>query len=379
MKRWIFLALIIGAGAAAYYGKHSPESAPPPPSAPSAVSVVSTQVVSRDVPLWLSGIGTVQGYNTVVVRPRVGGILEKIEFTEGSLVEKGTVLAQIDPRPYEAALALAVARKAQNEAQLVSAKQDQARMESLFQSRSVSQQAWEQATALVAQLEAAIEADSAAIASARLELDYATVRAPISGRAGLRLLDEGNLVTANQSEGLVHITQLQPVSVIFTLPQQHLPALRSQTQPGTPPTLVVEAMDERGEKLGEGQLELIDNQIDLSTGTLRLKARFANESLTLWPGQFVTARVLVDTRENSKVVPNEVVQPGLEGPFAYLIREDNTVEARRIVVGPSLDGWTIIEAGLESGDEVVREGQSKLKPGSLIVRRELQPELRAHR
>ncbi len=373
------MALILGSGAAAAIWRvKSTDPAPEAPPAPAAVTVAVAKVVSRDVPIWLSGIGTVQGYNTVVVRPRVGGILEEVAFTEGSMVEKGEVLARIDPRPYEAALALAIARKAQNEAQLVSAKQDRTRMEALVKSRSVSEQALEQAAALVAQLEAAIEADSASIASARLELDYATVRAPISGRTGIRHLDVGNLVTANQAEGLVHVTQLQPVSVLFTLPQQHLAALRSQTKPGSP-DLRVEALDERGEVLGEGALELVDNQIDLSTGTLRLKARFANEALTLWPGQFVSARVLVDVRADSKVVPTEVVQPGLDGLFAYLVKDDGTVEARGIETGPSLDGWTIVEAGLEIGDEVVSEGQGKLKPGASVVRREIQPELRADR
>ncbi|HRQ89012.1 MAG TPA: efflux RND transporter periplasmic adaptor subunit, partial [Bacteroidia bacterium] len=190
----------------------TPAAAPPP----SAIPVIATKVVTRDVPIWLSGIGTVQGYNTVVVRPRVGGILEQIEFTEGSMVEKGDVLARIDPRPYEAALELATARKAQNEALLVSAQQDLTRMEALVKSQSVSQQALEQASALVAQLEAAIQADTASISSARLDLEYATVRAPISGRTGIRQVDVGNLVTANQTEGIVHLTQLQPVTVVFT-------------------------------------------------------------------------------------------------------------------------------------------------------------------
>ncbi len=373
------MVLILGIVAAAVAWRvrevdAKPETAP----APATVSVVATKVVTRDVPIWLSGIGTVQGYNTVVVRPRVGGILEQIEFTEGSMVSKGDVLARIDPRPYEAALALATARKAQNEALLVSAKQDRTRMEVLVKSRSVSEQSLEQASALVAQLEAAIEADSASISSARLDLEYATVRAPISGRTGIRHLDAGNLVIANQPEGLVHLTQLQPVTVVFTLPQQHFAALRSHMQPGAA-ALRVEAIGEGDSVLDAGELELVDNQIDLSTGTLRLKARFANEALTLWPGQFVSARVLVDIRTNAKVVPAEAVQPGLDGPFAYLIKEDGTVEARTLTTGPTLDGWTIIEAGLDSGDEVVREGQGKLKPGAPVNRREIQPELSVDR
>lgn len=366
------MALILGIASGVVFWRSrvtetKPAAAPPPPS---AVPVLATKVVTRDVPIWLSGLGTVQGYNTVVVRPRVGGILEQIEFTEGSMVEKGDVLARIDPRPYEAALALATARKAQNEALLVSAQQDLARMEALVKSQSVSQQALEQASALVAQLEAAIKADTASISSARLDLEYATVRAPISGRTGIRQVDVGNLVTANQTEGIVHLTQLQPVTVVFTLPQQHFAALRTHMRSGADAPKV-EALGDGGGVLDAGELELVDNQIDLSTGTLRLKGRFANEALTLWPGQFVSARVLVDTRANAKAVPAEAVQPGLDGPFAYLIKEDNTVEARNLVTGPTLDGWTIIEEGLDAGDEVVREGQSKLKPGALVKRREI--------
>lgn len=360
------MALILGiAGGVVFWQSRSVETKPAAAQPPSAIPVIATKVVTRDVPIWLSGIGTVQGYNTVVVRPRVGGILEQIEFTEGSMVEKGDVLARIDPRPYEAALELATARKAQNEALLVSAQQDLTRMEALVKSQSVSQQALEQASALVAQLEAAIQADTASISSARLDLEYATVRAPISGRTGIRQVDVGNLVTANQTEGIVHLTQLQPVTVVFTLPQQHFAALRAHMRPEAEAPKV-EALGDRGDVLDTGELELVDNQIDLSTGTLRLKARFANEALALWPGQFVSARVLVDTRANAKAVPAEAVQPGLDGPFAYLIKEDGTVEARNLVIGLTLDGWTIIEEGLDAGDEVVREGQSKLKPGAAV-------------
>ncbi len=363
------MTLVLGAVAGAVLWRvKTAETRPKAAPFPDAVSVVTTKVVSRDIPIWLSGIGTVQGYNTVVVRPRVGGTLEQVEFIEGSMVNKGDVLARIDPRPYEAALALATARKAQNEALLVSAKQDRARMEVLVKGQSVSEQSLEQASALVAQLEAAIEADTASISSARLDLEFATVRAPISGRTGIRHVDAGNLVTANQPEGLVHLTQLQPITVVFTLPQQHLAALRAHMRPSAV-ALKVEAIGEGGSVLDEGELELVDNQIDLSTGTLQLKARFANESLTLWPGQFVSARILVDTRAGAKAVPTEVVQPGIDGPFAYLIREDGTVEARHLRTVPGLDGWTIIEEGLDAGDEVVREGQGKLKPGARVKSR----------
>lgn len=371
MKRWLFiaLALVLATGFVAWQGKALAPKAAPVPDRVEAITVLTTKVLSRDIPIWLTGIGTVEGYNTVIVRPRVGGILESIDFTEGAMVKKGDVLARIDPRPYEAALALAQARKAQNEALLVNATQERERMEQLIKSKSVSQQALEQAAATVAQLEAAIRADVASIATAQLELDYTSVLAPISGRTGIRHIDAGNLVIANQQEGIVHLTQLQPVTVVFTLPQKYLGTLHAQTT-GKEPSLKIEALDEQDEVLGEGALELIDNRIDLSTGTLRIKARFENKNLALWPGQFVTARALVKEEKDSIVVPTEVIQPGLDGPFAYLIQEDDSVEARSVAVGPSLEGWTVIEEGLKLGDEVVQEGQSKLKPGALIKRRD---------
>ncbi len=369
MIRWIFISLLVAGIVGAVMWKNKATDAMPKtgPDANAPVTVATVKVVSRDVPLWLTGIGTVQGYNTVVIRPRVGGILEKIEFTEGSMVKKGDIIAQIDPRPYQASLDLATARKAQNEALLVSAKQDRKRMEVLVKSQSVSEQSLEQASARVAELEAAIQADSASIASAQLELDYATVRAPLSGRTGIRHVDEGNLVTANQTEGIVHITQMQPIALQFTLPQKYLSILHGSTSPGAS-LLKVEALDEQSTPLGEGTLELIDNQIDLSTGTLRLKARFANENLKLWPGQFVVARILVQTREGADAVPTEVIRPGLDGSFAYVVGKDDVVEARYLEVGPNVDGWTVVEKGLKAGDEVVREGQVKLKPGAKIKR-----------
>ncbi len=369
MTRWIFISLLVAGivGAVMWKNKAADAMLKTGPDANAPVTVMTVKVVSRDVPLWLTGIGTVQGYNTVVIRPRVGGILEKIEFTEGSMVKKGDIIAQIDPRPYQASLDLATAKKAQNEALLVSAKQDRKRMEVLVKSQSVSEQALEQASARVAELEAAIQADSASIASAQLELDYATVRAPLSGRTGIRHVDEGNLVTANQTEGIVHITQMQPIAVQFTLPQKYLSILHGSMALGATP-LKVEALDEQSTPLGEGTLELIDNQIDLSTGTLRLKARFANENLKLWPGQFVSARILVQTRKGATVVPIEVIRPGLDGSFAYVVGKDDVVEARYLEVGPNVDGWTVVEKGLKAGDEVVREGQVKLKPGVKIKR-----------
>lgn len=369
--RWILLLLMATAAAAAYawQTRAARERDAKKTTAAPSVSVLATKVVTRDVPIWLSGIGTVQAYNTVTVRPRVSGTLEQVTFKEGSLVNKDDVLAQIDPRPYRATLAQAQARKAQTEAQLLNARQELARIQSLLKSNAVSQQSLDQIEATVAQFVATLQETTAAVESAQLDLDFTTVRAPITGHTGIRMLDAGNIVTANQTGGLVTLTQLQPITLVFTLPQQQLAALRPHIKPGDAP-LTVQALGDDGVLLDEGKLELVDNQIDTSTGTLRLKARFKNDKFTLWPGQFVSARVLVETRKAMTVVPSEVVQPGLDGPFAYLIKADNTVETRLLKTGLNLDGWTIIEQGLQPGDRVVRDGQSKLKNGAMISPKE---------
>jgi multidrug efflux system membrane fusion protein len=330
------------------------------------IPVVTATVALRDMPLWLSGLGTVQAFNTVTVRPRVSGTLDSINFTEGQSVKAGDVLAQIDPRPYRSALEQARAKKAQNEAQLSNARRELDRIRALVESDAESRRILEQQEASVAQLAAVARADQAAVEAAQLDLDFTTVRAPIAGRTGVRSVDAGNLVTANQGTGIVVITQLQPVSLVFTLPQQHLPALRRRLQADPSAPLVVAAGDQ-GIPLAQGKLDLIDNQIDTSTGTVRLKASFANDDTALWPGQFVNARILVETRSQAAVVPAEVVQAGLDGPFAYVIRSDSSVEARQIKPGPTVDAFTVIESGLKPGEQVVSDGQSKLQPGARVV------------
>lgn len=367
--RWFFFLLLLAvAGTAWIWHRRSPgnNTNVQNKGGNQPITVTATKVTAQNIPIWLTGIGTVQAYNTVTVRPRVSGNLEQIQFVEGSMVKQGDVLAQIDQRPYQSVLDQALARKAQNEAQLVNARQELARVQNLVKSKAVSKQSLDEAEAAVAQLEAAVQADNAAIAAAQLDLDFTTVRAPIAGRTGIRQLDVGNIVTANQEQGVVTLTQLQPISVVFTLPQNHLPSLRGHLQSGAEP-LIVQAHSEDGAALlDEGTLELIDNQIDSSTGTLRLKAVFKNEKLNLWPGQFITARILVETRKNVTVVPPESIKPGLNGPYAYLIRPDKSVEARNVKTGISIDGWTIIEEGLNPGDQIVLEGHIKLKPGSVV-------------
>ena len=367
---WFLIALLGLSAASAYVVRNRVNSAAKGAAqgqrGPQEVPVVIAEVTSEDLPVWLEGIGNVQAANTVTVRPRVGGTLESVSFTEGSMVKEGDVLAKIDPRPFESILAQAKAKKAQDEAQLSNAQATLARAQSLVKENAISRQLVDQAEASAAQLDAQVKADQAAIDAAQLDLDFTTVRAPISGRTGVRRVDAGNVVTGSQTEGLVVVTEMQPISVIFTLPQRYLPDLRPHMKPGAA-ELRVQATDDEGTLLDEGMLKLVDNQIDNATGTLRLKASFPNKDFTLWPGQYLNARVLVDTKKDAIVVPPEVVQPGLKGPFVYLVKEDQTVEARQVKPGMTLDNLTVIEEGLQPGDRVVRDGQSKLKPGAKIT------------
>lgn len=373
--RWVFLLLlIVGIGAAVVWRNKQPAAKPANANAAGAgggrgVAVATSEVIVRDMPIWLSGLGTVQASNTVTVRPRVSGSLDKVNFTEGQTVKEGDILAQIDPRPYQSALDQAKARQAQNQAQLANARRDLDRIRALVESDAESRRILEQQEASVAQFAAMAQADQAAVEAAQLDLDFTTVRAPIAGRTGVRLVDAGNLVTASQGAGLVVITQVQPISVVFAIAQQHLPALRRRLK-ADPAAPAVRAVSESNEALATGTLSLIDNQIDSSTGTVRLKATFANTDLALWPGQFVTGLVLVETRQQAVVVPTEVVQAGLDNPYAYVVKADKSVEARMIVPGPAVGNFTVIESGLKAGERVVRDGQNKLQPGARVASEE---------
>lgn len=340
--------------------------------APRAVPVTTTVVEVRDVPIWRTGLGTVQAFNSVTVRPRVSGLLDEVNFTEGQEVREGDVLAKIDPRPYEAMLAQAQGKVAQSAAQLGNARDQLKRVTELVKSGAESRQKFDQLSATVAQYEAQQQADEAAVVAARLDLDFTTVRAPISGRTGIRRIDKGNLVTANQGEGLVTISQFQPISVVFTLPQRELPAVRRRLAKDATP-LQARVLSDDNSVLGTGTLELIDNQIDASTGTLRLKATFANQDRALWPGQFVTGEVLVDTLAKAVVVPTPVISAGLNGPFAYVVNADHKVEARNVTTGPQVGSVTVIEKGLAVGETVVLDGQVKLKPGAAVAVQNAQP------
>ena len=331
---------------------------------PPAVPVVLAVVESRDVPIHLNGLGNVQGFNTVTIRSRVDGQLERIAFTEGQDVKAGEVLAQIDPRPFQAALDQTLARRKQNESLLGNAKRDLERDVALLVEKVGTAQKADTQRSLVEQLEATLKADDAAIEAAQVQLGYATIRSPINGRAGIRLLDAGNVVRAQDTGGLVVVTQLQPLSVVFTLSEQYAQAIRAEAQKGA--LSVVALGRDNVSRLAEGVLSVIDNQIDSTTGTLRLKATFANESLELWPGQFVNVRLRLEVRKGATVVPAQAVQRGPAGAFAFVVSAEDAAQMRPLQVGRIEDGLALIESGLEPGERVVLDGHYRLQPGSKV-------------
>lgn len=330
------------------------------------VPVVGGTVGRADVPYWLDGIGTVQPFNSVTIRTRVDGELTEVDFQEGQTVKAGEVLARVDSRPLQAQLAQAQAKKAQDEALLANAKLDLVR--NLNLKEFAAKQAVDTQRALVAQYEAQVRADEAAIETVNVQLGYTTITAPITGRIGLRNVDKGNIVHASDQTGLATITQVQPIAVLFTLPEQ---TLGTVLQAQTAGPVAVKAMDRSGRAdLGNGTLSVIDNQIDSSTGTVRMKATFANEKQTLWPGQFVNVRLLASVRKDGIIVPETVVQRGPQGTYAYVIKDDQTVEQRPITVARTEDGTSLIDAGLTPGEHVVVDGQYRLQPGSKVIVRE---------
>jgi multidrug efflux system membrane fusion protein len=344
------------------FGAKTETAAGAPPQRPVPVS---TGVVREDdFPLSRTGLGTVLAFNTVTIKVRVDGEIQKISFQEGQEVTVGDVLAIIDPRPYQAQLDQAQADKARDEALLANAKLDLERYSSLVVKEFATRQSVDTQKALVAQYVAAIAHDQAVIDNARVQLGYTTVVSPLKGRTGIRLIDQGNIVHANDSSGLVVITQLSPISIIFTLPQQYLSEVIEAQRKG-PLTVSAYAEDDRT-KLSDGQLSLIDNQIDTTTGTMRLKATFENLDGALWPGQFVSTRLLIGSRRGS-IVPEAAVQSGPNGNYTFVVKQDSTVEIRPVRVATSRDGQALIVDGIKAGEKVVTDGQYRLRPGSRIV------------
>lgn len=352
-------------GVAAWYatGGERAQAQSPSPPAP-VIPVEAAKVARTDVPVYLTGLGTVQAYNTVTVTARVDGQIDKVAFTEGQEVKKGDLLVQIDPRPYQAQLDQAVAKKAQDEAQLANTRLDLQRYTTLSAQNYTSKQTLDTTRALVAQLEAQIKGDQASIDSARTQLDYCTIRSPIDGRTGIRLIDEGNIVHAAATNGIVVITQLHPISVIFTLPEEDLPRVSGALARG-PVTVAAVSQDGKTE-LDQGTVALIDNQIDQTTGTMRLRANFANPHDRLWPGLFVNAKVLVETRKDAITIPSAAVERGATGLYTFVIKQDDTVEVRPIQVAEDNGTLAVVTAGVTEGERVVIGGQYRLQSGSHV-------------
>jgi membrane fusion protein, multidrug efflux system len=328
------------------------------------VPVTAGTVAAQDVPVFLNGIGTVQAYNMVAIKSRVDGQIVKVDFKEGQDIKTGDPLLQIDPRPFQAALEQAQAAKQKDEAQLAGAQLDLDRYEKLIGSGWQTRQSYDQQKATVGQLQASIKGDEAQINTAKLNLSYADIRSPIDGRLGARLVDKGNLVHANDNTPLVMITEIKPIFVSFTLPQDNFDDIRENH---TKAPLAVYAYSGDGKKqLAEGKLTLIDNAIDQATGTIRLKARFDNENERLWPGEFVSLRVVLSTRQNVATVPSQTVQDGPDGHYAYVIKPDNTVERRAVEVASIQDGIAVVTKGLAAGERVVVDGQYRLTNGARV-------------
>ncbi|WP_175186026.1 MdtA/MuxA family multidrug efflux RND transporter periplasmic adaptor subunit [Achromobacter animicus] len=339
-----------------------------PPMAAMANLPVPVRIATaaqQDIDIFLRSLGTVTAYNTVTVRSRVSGELVDVAFQEGQQVKAGDLLAQVDPRAFQVALDQARGTQMQNLAQLENARRDLQRYQALFKQDSIARQQVDTQAALVRQYEGTVKSDQANVDNAKLQLDYARITAPISGRLGLRQVDRGNLVSSADTNGLVVITQTQPISVVFTLPETQLPEVRAELAAGK--TLTVDAYDRADtRRIATGTLETLDNQIDVATGTLKLKARFDNADDALFPNQFVNVRLHVLTRKDVTAIPTAAVQQGSAGAFVFLVQDDNTIAVRQVKLGAINSGMVAVNEGLKPGDRVVTEGTDRLRAGAKV-------------
>lgn len=366
----LVVSVVVGGAAFAALSHQKGQALSADTSAAPAIPVSATPASRRDLPVYLTGIGAVQAYNTVSVHPQVDGQLVKVTFSEGQDVKTGDVLAQIDPRTYQAALDQANAKRTQDEALLDNARLDVTRYAGLVEKNYISRQQLDATRALVAQYEAAVKGDEAAIHSAEIQLGFTTVRSPIDGRVGIRQIDMGNILHADSpsggsSETLVVVTQLHPIAVVFTLNQDDLPRLLQIKSKGKPEVVVFGR--DGGAVLGQGRLEVVDNQIDQTTSTVKLKAVFPNTNGGLWPGQFVNARVLVDNRNAVVSVPATALQRGDSGEFVYVVKNDGSVDRRPVVAGAIYNDVAEIVQGIADGEVVVTSGQYRLKAGAKVA------------
>jgi membrane fusion protein, multidrug efflux system len=361
----IAFVFALTASAVWIWPRHPPAAAPARP-APASIPVSIAPVVRSDVPVFLTGLGAVQASQTIAIHPQVEGELVEVLFTEGQQVKKGDVLARIEPRLFKAALDQATSKKAENTALLIAAEKYLNRFATLAQRDIVSRQDVEQQQAKFDQLKASIAADDAAIAFAQTQLDYTQIRAPSDGRVGIRLIDRGNIVRPGAQNALTTLVVTRPSGVVFTLPASSLDDVRAAMARGT---VEVTAFDQDNvRELARGKLLLIDNSVDPATATIRLKAMFDNVNDRLWPGQFVNARVLLETRHDALTIPSTAVQRGPQGVFAWVVSDEESATTQPIELGPANDRETIVIAGLEEGDEVVTEGQYRLRPSARITR-----------
>jgi len=337
------------------------------PARPPAVPIVAGVVAQHDVPIYLSGVGTVIAYNTDVVRAQIQGQITSINFTEGQAVHAGDLLAQIDPRPYQALIEQYTGNLERDQAQLTNAEANLTRYNKLGVQGWATPQLVETQNAQVGQLQAAIKTDQALIDAAKVELSYTRLTSPIDGVVGIRQIDVGNIISPSTTNGLVVVTQLNPISLIFTLPETDLPKIQQQQQKTNTPLKVNAYNQDNTIELGQGVLGLVNNEILQTTGSIQLKANFPNGSHQLWPGELVNARLLLDTRHNGLTVPASVVQQGPNGAYAYVVNPDDTVALRPLKVAQISDGQALIDSGLKANESVVVDGQYKLQPGTRVT------------
>jgi multidrug efflux system membrane fusion protein len=371
MKKKVITAALLTAAVAVgsvlyfthIYSLEKVAAAPAPP----AVPIVAGTVAQHDVPIYLTGVGTVIAYNTDIVRAQIQGQIISINFTEGQTVHAGDLLAQIDPRPYQALLDQYTGQLERDQAQLTNAEANLTRYTQLGEKGWATPQLLETQKAQVGQLQGAIKTDQALIESAKVQLSYTRLTAPIDGVVGIRQIDVGNIISPSTANGLVVVTQLDPISLIFTLPETSLPRIQQQQQKTKAPLAVLAYSQDDTSLLDQGTLGLVNNEILQTTGSIQLKANFPNKSNTLWPGELVNARLLVDTRHNGLTVSASAVQQGSNGPYVWLINANNTVETRPIKVAQISGGQALIDSGLKANAQVVVDGQYRLQPGTYVT------------
>jgi multidrug efflux system membrane fusion protein len=370
-KGIIAAALVTGIVAAGglFYLLHTGamEKAMAAPTRPPAVPIVAGVVSQHDVPIYLDGVGTVIAYNTDVVRAQIQGQIISINFTEGQKVHAGELLAQIDPRPYQAMIDQYTGQLERDQAQLANAQANQKRYNQLGNQGWATPQLMETQNAQVGELQGAIKTDQALIEASKVQLSYTRLTAPIDGVVGIRQIDVGNIISPSTASGLCVVTQIDPISLIFTLPETVLPQIQQQQEKAKAPLRVLAYNQDDTIKLDEGELGLVNNEILQTTGSIQLKANFSNKSNRLWPGELINARLLLDTRHNGLTVPAAVVQQGPKGPYAWVIKPDDTVAIKQIKVAQITDGQALIDSGLDANEQVVVDGQYKLQPGANVT------------